>query len=253
MLILISPAKSLNFETPDAYQELATEPEFINNANELAVHLNKFSTEEIKRLMDISDDLARLNNQRYAMWSLDNDKTLTKTALMAFSGEVFRGMNAAAFTKENMMFAQSHLRILSGLYGLLKPLDRIQAYRLEMGTKLKYSGFMNLYEYWGDLISDAIIRELNNERVLINLASNEYFKAIKPRRIQSKIITPVFKDYHRGELKMITVYAKHARGKMASYIIKNELETPEQLKLFDSDGYEYSDNLSDDKNFVFVR
>ncbi len=252
MIAIISPAKTLDFETK-APVEKTSKPFFYEKANKLSKVLSNFSIEELEDLMNISYELAELNYSRFKLWSNKPDESNTKQALLAFTGEVFRGINAYSFNADDFEFAQKHVRILSGLYGVLRPLDGIQAYRLEMGTKLKYQNFDDLYSFWGNEITQQINKEHSKGDYVINLASNEYFKSINKKILKGTVITPIFKDYNKGELKVVTVYAKNARGQMIQHMVKNKITEPEQLKLFDSNGYEYSHNHSDRWNWVFVR
>jgi cytoplasmic iron level regulating protein YaaA (DUF328/UPF0246 family) len=252
MLMLISPAKSLDFDTPFSSDKL-TKPEFSKEAAALVKVLREYSADELKSMMRISPALAELNQSRFLSWKKNPKEENCKAALPAFTGEVFRGINASSFSSEDYDFAQDHLRILSGLYGVLKPLDLIQPYRLEMGTKLEVGEHSNLYQFWGDSLNKKINALAGKEDVIINLASNEYFKAAKSRKLKARIITPVFKDYNKGKLKVVTVYAKNSRGQMVQYIVKNRITDPEKLKLFDVNGYEYHDGLSDENTWVFVR
>lgn len=251
MLILISPSKTLDFSrniiTPEN-----TMPDFLTEAEELITELRKYSTSRLSKLMTVSAKLAELNYDRYQSWSLPFNAENSRQALLAFKGDVYDGLNAETFTESDFIFAQEHLRILSGLYGILKPLDLIQPYRLEMGTQLKTKKWKDLYDFWGSKISDKINDSLKDE-LLINLASNEYFKAVKKKNIQARIITPIFKDYKNGSYKFLSFYGKKARGLMASFIIKNKLTDPEQLKLFDMDGYYFNDKMSSADEWVFTR
>lgn len=252
MLMLISPAKSLDFESTFKIKE-STKPVFQNKANQLIKKLKKYSVEELQDLMDLSYDLAQLNYDRFRLWQENPEAPATKQALPAFTGEVFRGIDAATLSEKDIAWAQDHLRILSGLYGILRPLDRIQPYRLEMGTKLSIAEHKNLYRFWGDSITKETGKIPAAGDYTINLASKEYMKSVKPSQLKAKIITPVFKDFNKGELKVVTVYAKNARGQMVRYIIKNQITEPEKLKLFDINGYAYDDKLSDEHHMVFVR
>ena len=252
MIALISPAKTLDFETKSPIEKTTT-PIFINEANRLSKALSELTIEELIVLMRTSKDLAILNYSRIKLWkNRPADKDI-KQSLLAYKGEAFRGIDAYSLNKDDFDFAQNHVRISSGLYGILRPLDGIQAYRLEMRTNLKHENFTNLYSFWGNTITQQINQEHKEKDYIINLASNEYFKAIKPKILKGKIITPVFKDFNKGKLKVVTVYAKKARGQMIRYIIKNRITKPEQLKLFDINGYSFDDKFSDDNQWVFVR
>ena len=252
MLVLISPAKSVDFETP-AHSEQFSQPDFEAESTRLIKKLGTLSRKKIGELMSISPELAALNVDRYQKWSPTPSKEDTKQAVLAFNGEVFRGLNAGELNEDELAFAQNHLRILSGLYGVLRPLDLIQPYRLEMGTKLKYYSYKNLYEFWGDKITKRLNSDLGESKCVINLASNEYYKSVKEAKLKVDVITPVFKDFSNGQYKVLMTYAKNARGAMANYIIKNRIEEPELLKSFDSNGYAYDPGLSDKSNWVFTR
>jgi cytoplasmic iron level regulating protein YaaA (DUF328/UPF0246 family) len=205
--------------------------------------------------MKISPKLGELNHQRFMNWALPFDSENAKAAVLAFRGDVYTGMNADSFNSADFNFAQKHLRILSGLYGLLRPLDLIQPYRLEMGTKFANQHGSNLYQFWGEDITDAINQQLTaaKSKVLINLASNEYFSAIKAKALNADIITPVFKDTKNGKQKIISFYAKKARGLMAAYVIKNRLKDVDELKRFDSEGYRFCSEQSTAREWVFLR
>ncbi|MBQ0731273.1 MAG: peroxide stress protein YaaA [Oleispira antarctica] len=254
MLTLISPAKTLDFETP-AVTEVYTQGEFLEHSAELIDQLKSQSPDDISALMKLSSKLSELNVQRFHDWCLPFDKDNAKAAVLAFKGDVYTGLDAESFTEEHFSYAQSHLGILSGLYGLLRPLDLIQPYRLEMGTKFANSRGANLYTFWGTIITDAINQrlELSNSKVLINLASNEYFKAVKTKQLKAELITPVFKDEKKGQYKIISFYAKKARGLMAAYIVKNKVSTIQQLCEFDIAGYRFVAAESDAQTLTFKR
>lgn len=254
MILVISPAKTLDFSTDSPTQHY-TQPFFIGEAETLIDQLKKLSPSEVSSLMSISDKLGTLNSNRFIEWTTPFTPSNSKQAILAFKGDVYEGMAANNFTDDDFNWANQHLRILSGLYGLLKPLDLIQAYRLEMGTRFKNQRGKNLYEFWGDLITQHINQELANQTspTLINLASNEYFKSIKPALLTADVITPVFKDWKNDKYKIISFYAKKARGMMSAYIIKNRLETPSDIKRFDTAGYEFSAEQSNEKEWVFLR
>lgn len=254
MLIVISPAKTLDFETPSTTKK-TTEPDFLDQSAALIKTLRQLSPADISGLMGISDKLGLLNFDRYRDWQRPFTADNAKQAILAFKGDVYTGLEAETFTAGDFTFAQKHLRILSGLYGLLRPLDLIQPYRLEMGTRLATDRGANLYEFWGDTITRAINEQLpsRGERVLVNLASNEYFKAVKPKVLEAQVITPVFKDWKNGQYKIISFFAKKARGMMSAYIIKNRLTDAEQIKCFDTAGYGYQPDLSNEREWVFTR
>lgn len=252
MKILISPAKSLDFETK-APVETYSEPLFLDQAERLSKVLKKKSVRSLSKLMSISDDLGKLNYERNQNWHLPFTKENAKQAVYAFTGEVYRGLDATTLPKDVLESMQDKLRILSGQYGLLKPFDLIQPYRLEMGTKLKVGRKDNLYEFWDTSITEALNDEMEEGELLINLASNEYFKAVKANKLKGKVITPVFKDFKNGKLMSIMTFAKHARGQMVRYIIENSCETVDDLKGFDAGGYAFDENLSSESQLVFTR
>ena len=254
MLTVISPAKRLDFETK-VCTEKHTIPDNLNRSELLINKLKHTSKTDIRKLMALSANLAELNVDRYASWTSDFSSGMTKQALLAFKGEVFRGMSIDTLTLSDLDFANEHLRILSGLHGMLRPLDLLKPHRLEMGTKLSVRGKKNLYAFWGDSNVDRINEQLSaiGSDVLVNLASNEYFRSINTKKLKARIITPVFKDLKNDRLKVITIYAKQARGMMTGYAIRNRITQPEELKLFDGGGYLYTENLSDENTWVFTR
>lgn len=254
MLIVVSPAKNLDYETPPVTDK-HTLPEFVDQAQILIDELKQLSVQDVAELMKLSDKLASLNVARYESWHPEFSFENSKQSVLAFNGDVYTGLDAENLSAEDLDFAQDHLRILSGLYGVLKPLDLMQPYRLEMGTKLQNSRGKNLYEFWGNTIADRLNLELDksDEPVLVNLASNEYFKAAKEKSLNARVITPAFKDWKNGQYKMISFYAKKARGLMARYIIQNKIENPEQLKAFDLDGYRFAENMSEGNAWTFIR
>ena len=243
MKIVISPAKSLDFETQAPTNEF-TECIFLKESEKLNKVLKKKSPKVLSKLMRISPNLGELNWQRNQDWSLPFNLENAKQAVFAFNGEVYNGLDAYTLSEDQISQLQNKLRILSGQYGVLKPLDLMQPYRLEMGTKLKVASKENLYKFWGNKVTDAINNELDKDDVLVNLASNEYFKAVNTKLIKVPVITPVFKDYKNGQLKMISFFAKKARGLMVRYIIDNDINTIENLKGFNYDGYVFDANLS---------
>lgn len=254
MLIVISPAKSLDFDTATTSKEYS-EAKFLKESQALIDQLRKLSVEEIGEFMEISPKLAQLNHERFLNWHTPFDINNAKQALLAFKGDVYTGLDAETLSEAELQIAQRDLRILSGLYGVLKPLDLIQGYRLEMGKKLQTSKGNNLYDFWGDKITKAINDSLKEkgDKYLINLASNEYFKSINKKKLEAEIITPVFKELKNGQYKVISFYAKKARGLMTRFIIQNQISDPEHLKAFSADGYIYNPHLSKDKEFVFTR
>ena len=254
MLIVISPAKTLDFETKPTVSS-ATKPTMLKDAAELVDIMRDYGPDDLVELMGISHKLGVLNNERFLSWRTPFNKSNAKQALLAFRGDVYTGLDADSFGDEDFDFAQQHLRILSGLYGILKPLDLIQPYRLEMGTKLTNDRGKDLYEFWGAKISKAINKQLKalGSATLVNLASNEYFNAVDKEQLNANIVTPVFKDYKNGKYKIVSFYAKKARGLMSAYAIKKRIEKPEQLKKFNVAGYKYDAASSSDREWVFLR
>ncbi len=254
MLTLVSPAKTLDYESP-----LSTEthslPRFTEHSQMLIETLRKLSVQDVADLMKLSDKLASLNVARYESWQPEHTQDNARQAVLAFKGDVYTGLDAASFSENDFSFAQGHLRILSGLYGLLRPLDLLEPYRLEMGTKLSNARGDNLYQFWGDIITEALNDELkaSGSDVVVNLASNEYFKAVKPKALHARLITPVFKDLKNGQYKIISFYAKKARGLMTRYMIQNRIEEPEALKNFNLEGYYFSAEESKGDTWVFLR
>ncbi len=254
MLTVISPAKTLDLDTPPLTDEF-TQPAHLRQSRQLIKHLRKFSAKDVSSLMSVSDNIANLNVDRFKHWktpfSLDN----SRQALFTFKGDVYIGLDAFTMSQRNISFAQNHLRILSGLYGLLRPLDLMQAYRLEMGTRLNTDQGSNLYQFWDSRITTAINKELSamGSPVLVNLASNEYFKSVKPKAIKGQVITPVFKEYHKGKYQIISFYAKKARGLMSRYMIDNEITDIEAIKDFNLEGYAFDESLSRNQDWVFSR
>ena len=254
MISLISPAKKLDYQT-DVCTEEFTIPEGLDRSAQLISKLQKTSKKGISELMSLSESLTELNRERYANWTEDFTEGETRQALLAFKGDVYQGMRNEELTPSDLEFAQEHLRILSGLHGLLRPLDLIKPYRLEMGTKLSVGGKKDLYAFWGDEITDRLNSALkaSGNDTLCNLASGEYFKAVNQKKLEAKIITPVFKDLKNGQLKVIFLYAKQARGMMAGYILRNRINNAEDLKGFTDGGYRFTEELSDGSTFVFTR
>jgi cytoplasmic iron level regulating protein YaaA (DUF328/UPF0246 family) len=254
MLIVLSPAKTLDYETRPGTRK-TTQPELLARSGELVADARKLNPQQIGKLMGISDKLAELNHERFMNWgepfTLDN----AKQSVLAFKGDVYTGLEADTMNAADLAYAQKHLRILSGLYGILRPLDLMQPYRLEMGLKFANSGGKDLYEFWGLDITDSLNRQLQSLKtsVLINLASNEYFKAVKPRSLDAEIITPVFKEMKNGKYRVISFFAKKARGQMARYIIDQQLDDVEGIKKFRKDGYRYNRAESTAREWVFTR
>lgn len=254
MLIVISPAKTLDYESPLS-TDLNTTPEYLDDAALLVKRARQYSVDELMALMSISEKIATLNVERFKKWRRPFTSKNARQAVLAFKGDVYTGFDAASFDDSDLEFAQQHLRILSGLYGVLRPLDLMQPYRLEMGRKIDTARGSNLYEFWGNRITDALNQQmqLSGSQQLINLASNEYFKAVKPKLLQGEIITPQFKEFKHGEYKMLGVYAKKARGLLSRFIIKNRLTDSQSIKTFCDEGYRYNKTLSNDNNWVFSR
>ncbi|MBC8519029.1 MAG: peroxide stress protein YaaA [Gammaproteobacteria bacterium] len=252
MLLLISPAKKLEFEevAPDIG---FSEPELIGKAEYIALIMKQYSESDLKRLMKLSDNLARLNFERYRRWTTDTSEQRSKQAILAFRGDVYAGMAATAFEQRDFDYAQAHLRILSGLYGVLRPLDMIQPHRLEMGTRLKNRKGDNLYDYWRGESASLINRDVEiSGGEIINLASSEYFKSVDGM-LDYPVVTPVFKDEKNGQYKIISIYAKKARGMMCDFVIRNRLDRAEQLQDFSAAGYRFSEEGSDSGQLLFLR
>ena len=254
MLIFLSPAKSLDYKTPP-HVSTFSQPAFLDRSQTLIDQLRALSPADIANLMDLSDQLALLNFNRYAEWSQPFTPDNAKQAVLAFDGDVYDGLSAKTLSAADLDFAQQHVRILSGLYGILKPLDLMQPYRLEMGTKFANRGGKDLYAFWGETLLDAINAELDAmpRPVVVNLASEEYFKAAVGRKLKGTLIQPVFEDWKGGKYKIISFFAKKARGLMTRYAVVNRLTAPEGLKDFDSEGYAFAPEASDDKTWVFRR
>ena len=254
MLLVISPAKTLDFENAPVTAK-HSQPAFLDQSALLIEELRAMSPDRISNLMSISDKLGELNRQRFMNWAPPFTPANAKQAMLAFRGDVYTGLDADSFSAADFEFAQKHLRILSGLYGLLKPLDLIQPYRLEMGTALSNRRGKNLYEFWGDAITEALNAELRKDKkpVLVNLASGEYFKAVHPKLLAAEVITPIFKERKNGDYKIVSFYAKKARGLMSAYIVKNRILDVEAVKQFAVAGYRYNPERSDAREWVFTR
>ena len=258
MILVISPAKALDYETPPTTATF-TQPDFLDHAAELIEVLREKSPAQIAELMSLSDPLSSINEARYASWSRPFAPDSAKQAQLAFDGDVYEGLDAKSLADDDLAWAQDHLRILSGLYGVLRPLDLMQAYRLEMGTRLANPRGKNLYEFWGERITDELNRLLareedaGRERVLVNLASDEYFKSVKPKKLKGRIVTPVFEDWKGGRYKIISFYAKRARGLMSRYVITRRIDEVEALQGFDAEGYAFAADASDADTLVFRR
>lgn len=253
MLMVISPAKTLDFDTPPTIKR-ATEPQLVDDSALLIKQLKGMAPQDIASLMKLSDKLAELNYDRYQQWSYPFDET-AKQAVLAFKGDVYTGLAADTLSADELGYAQQHLRILSGLYGLLRPLDKILPYRLEMGTKLANTRGKNLYDFWGEKITQQLNQQLKKLKssTLINLASNEYFSSIQKNQLDADVITPVFKDYKSGKYKIISFYAKKARGMMSAYAIRENITLADPLKSFTMGGYAFNEHESNDQEWVFLR
>lgn len=254
MLTVLSPAKTLDYESPSITDQMST-PQFMDQSALLVDNARTLAPDDIRSLMGVSEAIASLNHERFMNWAPESTTANAKQAILAFKGDVYTGLEAETMSADDLEFAQAHLRILSGLYGLLRPLDLMQPYRLEMGLKFSNQRGKNLYEFWGERITDAINADLASAgtETLVNLASNEYFKAVKTKSLNADIITPQFKDLKNGQYKMISFFAKKARGVMARYIIDNQLTDPDQLKSFTGSGYYFSAEQSSGNNLVFLR
>jgi cytoplasmic iron level regulating protein YaaA (DUF328/UPF0246 family) len=254
MLTVISPAKTLDFDTPTV-TDAFTQPVHLTQSRKLVRRMRQLSGHELSSLMKVSGNIADLNQQRFKQWKTPFKPENARQAIFAFKGDVYIGLDAYSMTTQNVDFAQDHLRILSGLYGVLRPLDLMQPYRLEMGTRIDTDTGRNLYQFWDGRITKTLNQELkqSNANTLINLASNEYFKAIKPKLLNAEVITPVFKDYNKGNYQVIGFFAKKARGLMARYLIDNEIDKPAELMNFSADGYAYNAAMSNSHEWVFTR
>jgi cytoplasmic iron level regulating protein YaaA (DUF328/UPF0246 family) len=254
MLFVISPAKSLDYDTPAPVAQ-ATEPDFLDRAETLVEVMRDYTPAALSELMKVSDKIAALNVARFAQWSRPFTERNAKACLFAFNGDVYDGIDAASLDAAGIDYAQQHLRILSGLYGVLRPLDLMQAYRLEMGTRVANPGGRNLYAFWGEQPTEAInaLLAADTPPVLVNLASEEYFKVVHTDKVKGRIVTPVFEDWKGGRYKIISFNAKRARGRMVRYAIDRRLSTVEGLKDFDLDGYAFDADASDTDRWVFRR
>jgi uncharacterized protein len=250
MIVIISPAKSLDFKTDPPFVT-CDEPHFIKDADYLAGKLKKLKTSELQELMGISPKLAQLNAERFATWKT----AAQKQAIYAYNGDVYDGLNASTLSMAEVEFAQNHLRIISGLYGILKPLDAIKPYRIDMGAHFTTPKGENLYKYWGDRITDHLMKSIkaSENNVLINLASHEYFSVLNTKKLKTRIITPAFKDKSNGGYAMVSFFAKKARGMMSRFIIQNAITDYEMLLGFDEGGYHFNHGLSKGDNWVFTR
>ncbi len=254
MLIVVSPAKTLDYESPLPTSDYSC-PELLEHSEQLIQRLRDLSVLDLAELMHISKKIAELNFERNHAWHLPFTPENARQAMFAFKGDVYTGLDAYSLDADGVAFAQDHLRMLSGLYGVLRPLDLMQPYRLEMGTRLTTARGKNLYEFWGNIITDKLNEQLpaSGSDVLVNLASNEYFKAVQPKRFAGRIVTPQFKEYKNGQYKILGVYAKRARGLMSRFIIDNRIDDPLDLQAFDREGYAFNPAMSDGDNWVFTR
>jgi len=253
MKIILSPAKSLDYKS-ELPSTRATQPLFLAEAEKLNNLLSKKSKNDLAGLMHISENLADLNFQRYKSFSVPFTKENARQSIYAFSGDVYVGLDAYTIPDDKMDILQNTLRILSGMYGVLKPLDLMQPYRLEMGTDLKVNQKKNLYEFWGNKITEALNKELEENEIVLNLASVEYFKVINTKKLKGKLISPVFKDFKNGKLKIISFFAKKARGSMARFVLNNKVKSYEDILLFDYDGYAFSkEETKSESKPVFIR
>ena len=254
MLMVISPAKTLDFETPPTTERF-TQPQYLDHSQELISQLRELAPAQIAELMHLSDKLAGLNAARFGSWTPDFTPENAKQALLAFKGDVYTGLQAETLSEDQLDYAQKHLRMLSGLYGLLRPLDLMQPYRLEMGTRLANARGKDLYAFWGTRISEWLNEALadQGDDLLLNLASTEYFSAVKRSALNARIIDTEFKDLKNGQYKIISFYAKKARGMMSRFVIEERIESPEALRAFDVQGYRYNAELSTPSKLVFLR
>ena len=255
MILLLSPAKTLDFTSEHIPLE-PTQPAHLSHSSELITELKKLDTEEIASLMSLSEKLSTLNHHRYQEWKKPHRLSEScRPSLLCFKGDVYQGLAVENWNKSDFNYAQKHLRILSGLYGILRPLDLMKAYRLEMGTKFQNKRGKNLYAFWGSILTDALNVEIKGmkQAAFINLASNEYFSSLQEKELSAPVITPIFKDYKNDKYKIISFYAKKARGSMAAWIIKNKISSPEALTTFTEEGYRYDAESSTETQLVFLR
>ena len=254
MLFILSPAKNLNDRDPAPISEYS-QPDLINEAATLMAELRELAPQDLAQLMHVSDKIALLNFERNHLWHTPFTPENAKQAIYMFNGDVYEGIDPHTLHPQHIHYLQQHVRLLSGLYGLLRPLDLMQAYRLEMGTPFANSRGKNLYEFWSDRLTTLLNHTLQQQAstTLINLASQEYYKALQPPAIHANIITPVFKDQKNGQYKIISFYAKRARGLMVRYAAQHQISQPEQLKHFDYEGYAYNEAASSDNEWVFLR
>ena len=255
MIVLLSPAKDLDL-SPLSTLKSFTQPRFLEQSEQLIAKLRTLNTKQVAKLMDLSPKLAELNWRRYQDWSVPFSPNNAKPAAFSFNGEVYRGLDAASLKSGDLRFAQQHVRILSGLHGLLRPLDLIQAYRLEMGCGLSMGrGIQNIYSFWGDRITNAINEDLvaSDSNVVVDLASGEYFKSVQPTKLAARVITPVFKEKTPGGYKVVMIFAKRQRGRMCRWIVDHRLQEPDELKHYNVDSYKYNATLSEGDQWVYTR
>jgi cytoplasmic iron level regulating protein YaaA (DUF328/UPF0246 family) len=254
MLITLSPSKGQDFETP-SQSKTHSKPESLKDSELLIKELRKIGQKDLQQLMSVSENIAKLNADRYKSFKTPFTTKNAKQAIFAFKGDVYSGIEIEKYKEADLKYAQDHLRILSGLYGCLRPLDLIQPYRLEMKTRLQNIRGENLYQFWGDSITDELNKQLGKQKepVLVNLASNEYFKSVKPKRLKGRLLNINFKETKDGKTRIVAIFAKRARGMMADYILRNRIEQPDEIKKFRKGGYRFSTELSDDKQWTFVR
>lgn len=252
MIVLISPAKKLDFNTPTTHIE-QTKPELLAKANKLMVELKKLNSEDVGKLMKLSTNLSELNYSRFQSFKKNYNPDTSKQAAFAFNGDTYTGLDIKSFSKSELKEAQKKIRILSGLYGILKPMDLIQPYRLEMGTKFQHASYKNLYDFWGNQVTEIVNSESSKKSVVVNCASNEYFSVINKSELDAQLITPVFKEKKNGEYKVISFNAKRARGMMAAFIVKNKLSKADEINNFNLDGYKFNKKLSTPDQPTFTR
>ena len=252
MKTLISPSKTLNFDN-NINCDITSKCRLIDYTSELHKILISYSKNDLKNLMNVSDKIAELNYNRFKTWEDPSNSKTSKQAIYAFKGDVYSGLDAESIDEDKFDYLQNSLRIISGYYGLLRPFDQILPYRLEMGTKLENENGNNLYKFWGDKITDVLNEDLDSNDIIVNLASDEYFKSINKDKIKSKIITPVFKEFKNGLYKVIAIYAKKARGLMSRFLIERKSTSIDDIKLFNINGYSFDNNLSTENELVFTR
>ena len=252
MKTLISPSKTLNFDN-NINCDITSKCRLIDYTSDLHKILISYSKNDLKNLMNVSDKIAELNYNRFKTWEDPSNSKTSKQAIYAFKGDVYSGLDAESIEEDKFDYLQNSLRIISGYYGLLRPFDQILPYRLEMGTKLENQNGNNLYKFWGDKITDVLNEDLDSNDIIVNLASDEYFKSINKDKIKSKIITPVFKEFKNGLYKVIAIYAKKARGLMSRFLIERKSTSIDDIKLFNINGYSFDSNLSNDSQLVFTR